>query len=486
MNKNNNPSLSKTKSKLNIVTTTAIIIALILLIAVNLIVEAIPKNKTQIDISANKIYTLSSTTTDYLKTINEKITIYYICAGGIEDAELTPFLNRYDNINSNINIVKTDPLQDETFLDNYTSDTIDNYSLIVESSQRYKVIAYSDMNYYYSEEYNDQFGKISTDQYDQYLSYYGDTFADYFFHYFSGEAALTGAIEYVLGDVKAVYTLTGHSEADASDNITYILTNTNIVNATLNLKTSNAIPNDATAIFINAPQTDITQNELSLLRDFTSGGGDILLLTSKDYLELPNLLSLMSDCGLSAKADTVCDATSYFDSTTNTLVAQLNTVHEIVSTLGTDYSVYLQNAHGIEIAETVPTNWSISELFYTTDTGYYANTPDVKEKITVGAIAENSATGSDIVWISSSAFLNDTFSNFQYYGNSYYFLTSLLYFGNVVFKTSLSTISPIQLDARTLSVSDASANFWTTIFIFIIPLTFVVVGIIIAVKRKHR
>lgn len=198
MYKENKTSLSNKKSRLGIYATASVLIALILLIIINTVVEIIPKKYTQLDISKDKIYTLSSKSTDFLKTVNEGVTIYYICAGGVKDNQLMTFLSRYEEENSNIKVIVVDPFEDTAFIEKYSDDSLDNYSLIVESSKRYRIVNYTDINYYY----NEQIGPVSATVYDQYLLSFGDEVEEAFTHYFGGEVALTGAIEYVLGDVR--------------------------------------------------------------------------------------------------------------------------------------------------------------------------------------------------------------------------------------------------------------------------------------------
>ena len=59
---------------------TAIVIAV--LVVINLIVGQIPEKYTQVDVSTQKLYTISDTTVKYLKDMNTDVTIYHIVQSG--------------------------------------------------------------------------------------------------------------------------------------------------------------------------------------------------------------------------------------------------------------------------------------------------------------------------------------------------------------------------------------------------------------------
>ena len=65
---------------------TAIVIAV--LVVVNLIVGQIPEKYTQVDVSTQKLYTISNETVSYLKNLDTDITIYHIVQSGNEDSIL--------------------------------------------------------------------------------------------------------------------------------------------------------------------------------------------------------------------------------------------------------------------------------------------------------------------------------------------------------------------------------------------------------------
>ena len=122
---------------------TAIVIAV--LVVINLIVGQIPEKYTQVDVSTQKLYTISDTTVKYLKDMNTDVTIYHIVQSGKEDSVLEKMLIRYEEESKHIKVEKKDPVLYPNFTSQYTSDDVADNSLIVVAGEKSKVISYSDL-----------------------------------------------------------------------------------------------------------------------------------------------------------------------------------------------------------------------------------------------------------------------------------------------------------------------------------------------------
>lgn len=113
---------------------TAIVIAV--LVVINLIVGQIPEKYTQVDVSTQKLYTISDTTVKYLKDMNTDVTIYHIVQSGKEDSVLEKMLTRYEEESKHIKVEKKDPVLYPNFTSQYTSDDVADNSLIVVAGRR--------------------------------------------------------------------------------------------------------------------------------------------------------------------------------------------------------------------------------------------------------------------------------------------------------------------------------------------------------------
>ena len=116
---------------------TAIVIAV--LVVINLIVGQIPEKYTQVDVSTQKLYTISDTTVKYLKDMNTDVTIYHIVQSGKEDSVLEKMLTRYEEESKHIKVEKKDPVLYPNFTSQYTSDDVADNSLIVVAGEKSKV-----------------------------------------------------------------------------------------------------------------------------------------------------------------------------------------------------------------------------------------------------------------------------------------------------------------------------------------------------------
>ena len=84
-------------------------VVLTILIVVNILVNALPENLTKYDISAAKLYSITSNTKAVVNGLDEDVTIYWIVQADKEDAVIENLLNKYDSLSDHIQIVKKNP-----------------------------------------------------------------------------------------------------------------------------------------------------------------------------------------------------------------------------------------------------------------------------------------------------------------------------------------------------------------------------------------
>ena len=185
----------------------AVLIVLAILIAINFIVLKLPTRYTKFDATAKKLYTLSDVTKKAIPNISEEVNIYLLCSGGTDSSGSSPnnlptlstYLSKYAEISENVKFKIIDPVENPNFTSKYTTDSLENYSIIVESAKRFKIIKFSELYYYY----NEQYGEIGSDQYSNvmaYLNYYGQNVS--FDLCFDGESVITSALDFVTTDIR--------------------------------------------------------------------------------------------------------------------------------------------------------------------------------------------------------------------------------------------------------------------------------------------
>ena len=122
---------------------TVILIAVI--VVINLIVGEIPTKYTQIDVSTQKLYTISDKTKEFLDELDQDVTIYHIVQNGNEDDVVEKLLTRYEESSSHINVEKKDPVLYPNFTSQYTEEELQDNSLIVVNGDKSRVVNYSNL-----------------------------------------------------------------------------------------------------------------------------------------------------------------------------------------------------------------------------------------------------------------------------------------------------------------------------------------------------
>ena len=103
---------------------TAVVLAI--LVAVNVFVSALPSNLTKYDMSATKLYSITSNTKVVVNALEEDVTIYWVVQSGKEDDVIENLLNKYESLSDHIQVVKKNPDVFPTFAQQYTDETVTN------------------------------------------------------------------------------------------------------------------------------------------------------------------------------------------------------------------------------------------------------------------------------------------------------------------------------------------------------------------------
>lgn len=86
-----------------------IAIVLVILIMVNILVSALPASLTNYDMSASKLYSITSNTKVVVNALEEDVTIYWIVQSGEEDDVIEALLEKYEGLSDHISVVKRNP-----------------------------------------------------------------------------------------------------------------------------------------------------------------------------------------------------------------------------------------------------------------------------------------------------------------------------------------------------------------------------------------
>ncbi len=255
-----------------------IALAIAVVVAANLVIGEMPSSWTAIDLTSEKLYSLTDQTKEFVNNMQEDVTIYVIVNEDNQDTTLGQTLQRYDDLSDHITVEYVDPTVNPRFHTQYTDSTISINSLIVVSDKRNRVIDYSDI-------YESSFD----------YSTYTSTTTGY-----DGEGQITSALDYVLSDdLPKVYLTEGHGEYSLSSSFTDALTKENVEYETINLMDYDTVPEDTACLIINGPQSDLSADDADKVTSYLESGGKVILITGYTGSEMPNRDALLEYMGMS-------------------------------------------------------------------------------------------------------------------------------------------------------------------------------------------
>lgn len=468
----NRQALSTRTAKMGGYSVVLALIVLAILVAVNVLFSVLPSKFTQFDISAAQLYSLTSDTKVVATNLDKDVTIYWITQAGQESTVLDKLLDRYQDLSDLITVVKKDPDIYPTFAQQYTDETVVNNSLVVECGDKSRYISYDDIY------------QVDT------ASYYTTGSVS---QSFDGEGQITSAIDYVVSDeLPKLYLLSGHGEVALSDTFSNELTRSNYETVEdFSLLNVDEIPEDCDALLINAPTSDISDEELTMLRDYVQGGGKLLVLSGpQKEASLTNLDTLLADYDVTVSDGIVVDT----DREHYAFTAPYVLMPDIESSDITDPLTEESSHVIVPIAQglTVGSNGSVTALLTTSDeafskaAGYAMTTYEKEDGDTDGpftlavSITDSTAEGK-IVWVASDYLLDDTYNSYSSGANLDLVMNGLSW---MIGKNDAVSIRAKSLNNSYLTISSSSATVLKVVMIGVIPVCFLLLGIDEVLRRR--
>ena len=476
MKKENLTSLTKGKTTKTIafqggaysLVATALVLAILILC--NVLAEALPASLTRYDISASKLYSITSNTKVVVNALEQDVTIYWIVQSGEEDQVIETLLSKYDSLSDHITVVKKNPDVYPTFAEQYTDETVQNNSLVVECGDRSRFIGYDDI-------------------YLQETDLYSYTYTTSF----DGEGAITSAIDYVVTeDLPRLYILEGHGEQELPQNFQEQIEKENIETESLSLLTVDEIPEDADALLIYQPSSDLSQEEVEMLDEYTRSGGKLLVMagpTRESSLE--NLYSLLEQYGVETSEGILVEG----DRTRYTgypyiLLPEMQE-HDITSSLiEENYYPNMPVSQGMWLEEendAVTVLMTTSEQSFNKAAGYNLTTYEKEDGDLEGpfavALAVDCGNEGQMVWFSSASFLEDMYNALSSGSNSDLAMNSL---SCLIGESEAMAIRSKSLNYNYLSITDSTASFLKVLMIGVFPLGYLGVGVWVILRRRRN
>ena len=227
-----------------------------------------------IDLTDEKLYTLTNVSKEKVKNIENEVNIYFI--GYNENDNIIDLVKQYKNVNNKINIENITAIDRPDLVQKYGINE-SSRGVLVESNEKVKLLT------------DDDFYTYDTESYDQ---------IDI------TEEKITNAILYVVAEkIPTVYFLTGYSTFSTTNNmslLTVYMQNDITEFKELSVLSEGKVPEDCDTLVITTPERDFDDITTNAILDYINKGGNILwfnaVLTQKQ--DLTNVNKILAQYGV--------------------------------------------------------------------------------------------------------------------------------------------------------------------------------------------
>lgn len=453
------------------------VIFLAVVVVVNLIVAELPSSVKQIDVSTQKLYTISDDTKEMVKNLDQDVTLYYYVRSSSVNDTVEKLLERYKDLSDHLKVEQKDPDLYPRLASEYTDSAVADGSVIAVCGDKSKIVSYSDM------------WESSMD-----YSTYSTTTTG-----FDGEGQITSAISYVTSDTSAkMYLVTGHGEltmSEISENLTDAIEKANMETEELAIMTDE-IPEDASCIAILSPTTDFSEDEAAKVISYLENGGKAIIFSDYIGVDMPNFDSILENYGVKRSDGVVVETDSqhYYPQYPYYLLPEIQS-SGITSNAGVNY-VMMPIAQAILPIENYRDTITINSLLKSTDESYIET--DVQNS--TWSKSDDSETGAYDVAVQITETVDDKETEIIYFSSSGILMSQIdatvSGSNSKLVSSALNSMceveeSAVSIPSKSLSYSSlvftqGEVNFWSIVTIAVIPVLILAVGFGIWMKRRKQ
>ena len=259
--------------------------------------------------------------------------------------------------------------------------------------------------------------------------------------------------------------------------------------------TTNEVPDDADFVLINAPSSDISEEEKNMLENYFDNGGKLLVMAGPvESGDLPNLYSLLSDYGVKSDNGVVVDTDHdhYAFQAPYILMPTIESSDITDPLLDESYYAIVPIARGLEVGNTdkdvnVTSLLTTSDEAYSKVAGYNLTTYDKEDGDTDGPFAlgvdiTQDENDGQMIWYASSYLVDDTYNSYSSGANLDLVMNSI---SSLVGQRDAVSIRSKSLQYNYLTISDSTSSILKLVMIGVFPIVYLAVGIAIVVKRRR-
>lgn len=471
----------------------------------------------EFDMSLNKDNSISEENIEYIKGIEDKVTVT-VCADeetyssymgyyaqqyySVSDDAATSYydqtvtlVNKYADYNKNItvNFVDTQSTKFTEISSKYSSEKLMYGDIIIstekDGAEKHKIISYDDIYYLYED----------------------TTYASYgmSFYTVSGnniETALTSAISYVTSDkIKRAAIITGHSATDYTATYQTLLKDNNYETEIISDSLVTEISSEYDLVVIPCPSTDFIGTELDAVSEFLDNDGKLgkglIFVADVTAPYLTNLYDFLEQWGIVVEDGILFETNSsnHMADDPTTLGSYTTEADDILSGMSVCITGYnapmyagFESEGGITVTSFMETPDSVVaapkgvDASWTEADNYETDTySTVIQAAKSDYDEDNNPITSYVTAFSSTHFLESEYSEYSSVSNKDV-LFAVSERGAGADKTDISFVSKyIDEESFADQVTEASSNTMRIIFMIILPIICIAAGIYIYIKRRN-
>ncbi len=479
-----NKNIDKRSKSLRFFSIGSVVFIIAILIVVNLLFDSVLSEKLSWDLSSTKINSIGDVSKGIVSKLDKEVEIVGLFELTEETQtqyeEFIPVLADYAaKSNGHISVRYVDPVKYPSIMTELDpNNTIDptEGSFVVKSTDKLKIINPGDC-FTFDEQAYYQYGTIVKTSNDV-------------------EYNFTGAIAAVTSDVvtKAYFT-TNHKESTHVQ-LNSLLSNNAIDVEDISTLELTAIPDDCELLIIDNPQEDISTSDIPLLTEYLANGGKLIVIAGFESADLtfPNLNEVLHTMNLNITNSRLSENDmTYRVQATSGYIGYADIPAGTFASAAANQYLILASVRGVSVFDN-PKSYIKTEPVITSSSSAVLETNGDPTQIGVPGIqniAMYSANSggkvtSEAVVIGSTYLTSDEFIG-QYSLNN----QNVTFFSSIALKlvgnANTTQVEVKQIPNYTLT-SAPTANtqaVWSVILIAVLPLTFIVIGVVVYKKRKN-
>ena len=254
------------------------------------------------------------------------------------------------------------------------------------------------------------------------------------------------------------------------------------------------IPQDCDAILVNAPTSDISQEEQAMLQEYLQGGGRLLVLSARSRkLNSPTCTLFWKGTACRPRKGIVVDTDRehYAFSAPYILMPELGSSDITAPLEESGHHVIVPIAQGLTTSEeaagaTVTPLLETSSDAFSKISGYGMTTYEEEDGDIGGLFAlavsvEDASAGGKLVWVASDYLLDDLYNSYSSGANLDFAMNSLSW---MMGQQDAISIRSKSLDYNYLTISAGAATALKVFMIGVVPLVYLLVGVDEVLRRR--